>query len=709
MTEVYMEITGAVATARKVGPLTAGMVGVPVMFSFSPEWQELNLLAVFRAGEEKKDNEIKEGSSVIPAQVLTQPGQMLCIGVEGRSKDGALVIPTVWAEVGRILDGAQAANDPALAPTPTQFERFMAGLEQVDEKLRESLRQAKESGAFNGTSVTHRWEGTTLEVTSASGTSRAELKGEPGHTPVKGVDYFTEEDKQAFQEAVCVTCDHSTGKCSHTLAQIQELAARGKVVTLKTSDSPEYTYYLQDSESGLFVSLDPGGEALNYYYASVNREGDVDQHKNRVPIDAVRFYATQLLSEEFKARARDNIGAAAAAEAVKTVNGVSPDANGNVQVETSSQSDWNAAEGEPGHVLNRTHWVESGMVEILPETVFEIPENDFGVVEGSFSFTVGETYIVNWDGTEYECVGLDASEKTGGEIVGVFLGNPAMFGEADNGMPFCMFCVTGMGIMGCLVSGEAGTAAVSIYHNSENIHKLPGKFLPEGVPYVEKGGMVEILPMTEAVFVDDVGFTIPTKIEGVESGKSYIVNYNGTEYNCVSQDFTMMPGAVVLGDAGLMDGEPVTGEPFLFLILPDEMFEQVGAGGQILTIDGAETVSVSISAVDETLHKVDPRLLPNDLVKDILIVNVATLDGDYKPATASHTGSDLKNACLFGKKAALFAYDGKTLPLITVSDTEVTAEFGNIYFSNGSLLRDYVVIDVDGNITTYEMGATVTI
>ena len=61
MTEVFMEITGAQADARKTGLLTAGMVGVPVHFSFRPEWEELNLLAVFRAGEVKKDYEITGG------------------------------------------------------------------------------------------------------------------------------------------------------------------------------------------------------------------------------------------------------------------------------------------------------------------------------------------------------------------------------------------------------------------------------------------------------------------------------------------------------------------------------------------------------------------------------------------------------------------------------------------------------------------------
>ena len=57
-----------------------------------------------------------------------------------------------------------------------------------------------ERGA-DGVSATHSWNGTTLTITSASGTSSADLKGEkgdsikgdkgdPGYTPVKGKDYF---------------------------------------------------------------------------------------------------------------------------------------------------------------------------------------------------------------------------------------------------------------------------------------------------------------------------------------------------------------------------------------------------------------------------------------------------------------------------------------------------------------------------------------
>jgi hypothetical protein len=46
---------------------------------------------------------------------------------------------------------------------------------------------------FDGTSATHEWDGTVLKITSASGTTSADLKGEPGHTPIKGIDYFDGE------------------------------------------------------------------------------------------------------------------------------------------------------------------------------------------------------------------------------------------------------------------------------------------------------------------------------------------------------------------------------------------------------------------------------------------------------------------------------------------------------------------------------------
>ena len=80
--------------------------------------------------------------------------------------------------------------------------------------LEDILAQAKASGEFNGAdgvSVTHIWNGTTLTVVSASGTSSANLKGDKGdkgdvgaagYTPIRGTDYWTASDKAEIKAYV---------------------------------------------------------------------------------------------------------------------------------------------------------------------------------------------------------------------------------------------------------------------------------------------------------------------------------------------------------------------------------------------------------------------------------------------------------------------------------------------------------------------------
>jgi hypothetical protein len=60
------------------------------------------------------------------------------------------------------------------------------------EELKAKLKGMARVG-LDGTPCTHEWDGTTLIVTSASGTSSANLKGDKGDkgdTPQKNVDYF---------------------------------------------------------------------------------------------------------------------------------------------------------------------------------------------------------------------------------------------------------------------------------------------------------------------------------------------------------------------------------------------------------------------------------------------------------------------------------------------------------------------------------------
>lgn len=148
MTSIQLTVTGAAAVARKQGLLTAGMTGIPVTFSFSPEWEGLRIIPVFRCGDIIRDNVLTDFISVVPHEVL-QPG-LLYIGAEGRNADGTLVIPTVWALAGQVLESAAASGNEAIAPTPSQFDRFMAEVTQVEEKIAQALLEAKASGEFTG-------------------------------------------------------------------------------------------------------------------------------------------------------------------------------------------------------------------------------------------------------------------------------------------------------------------------------------------------------------------------------------------------------------------------------------------------------------------------------------------------------------------------------------------------------------------------------
>jgi hypothetical protein len=53
-----------------------------------------------------------------------------------------------------------------------------------------------------GVSATHKWDGTVLTITSASGASGANPKGDDGYTPIAGVDYYTEADKAEFMQYI---------------------------------------------------------------------------------------------------------------------------------------------------------------------------------------------------------------------------------------------------------------------------------------------------------------------------------------------------------------------------------------------------------------------------------------------------------------------------------------------------------------------------
>lgn len=157
--------------------------------------------------------------------------------------------------------------------------------------------------------------------------------------------------------------------------------------------------------------------------------------------------------------------AADAVGKVKTVNGVEPDVDGNVEVRT--QPDWNQNDPTaPDYVKNRPFWTDD-----LVETVFcdvTVTTMDSGAHIPCPGLVKGRAYTVIFDGVEYNetawiggngmyCIGSDFPFS--GEYV-------------DGNTPFCI--AEGV-VMTVYPDGEH---TVKIIDAVEEVHKIDPKYLP---------------------------------------------------------------------------------------------------------------------------------------------------------------------------------------------------------------------------------------
>lgn len=113
-------------TVREREPVTSGSVNAyPVRFTFSPEWEGLDKVAVFYgAGKAVSVAPNESGECTVPWEVLTVSGVHLFAGVQGRRED-EVVLPTDLVNLGLILEGAVPGED-ARPPTPDLWRQELA-------------------------------------------------------------------------------------------------------------------------------------------------------------------------------------------------------------------------------------------------------------------------------------------------------------------------------------------------------------------------------------------------------------------------------------------------------------------------------------------------------------------------------------------------------------------------------------------------------
>ena len=119
-------------TVRQREPLTSGSVNVyEVHFEFSEDWDGLTKTAVFKAGAEAQ-SVLLDDSCVcsIPWESLQKPWARLTAGVCG-TRDGGVVLPTIWAGLGVIQEGAVPVGDAG----PSMPELWRQALDRKQDRL----------------------------------------------------------------------------------------------------------------------------------------------------------------------------------------------------------------------------------------------------------------------------------------------------------------------------------------------------------------------------------------------------------------------------------------------------------------------------------------------------------------------------------------------------------------------------------------------
>lgn len=112
MVNIEIKVNGTSIVANSRSKITSGLVGATFSVEYDEAWTGLKQKVIFKADNLSR---IADGN-VIPFEVLRLPNKTLFVGIEGTREDGEVVIPTVWACLGKILPGANGEIPASTSP-----------------------------------------------------------------------------------------------------------------------------------------------------------------------------------------------------------------------------------------------------------------------------------------------------------------------------------------------------------------------------------------------------------------------------------------------------------------------------------------------------------------------------------------------------------------------------------------------------------------
>lgn len=279
------------------------------------------------------------------------------------------------------------------------------------------------------------------------------------------------------------------------------------------------------------------------------------------------------------------------------------------------------ADGKPvkWKAVDRTHYKETigEDVAVLAETSVRFT-NSTATVSGFVAGAIkeGQTYTVNWNGTEYPCKAyLDDGI--------VHLGNSALAGgSVTTSDPFC---IVGAGATCMVFKNTENTETITLKVDgvAEVVyHKLPAQYLPDALQF---GDMeVELLPETELTFVEnpDMGGMMIAMITPTTTpveGNTYSVSFAGVTYECTA---SLQGGESYYLGNNIMLGGADSGEPFGIMIMIDA--DGAIAMAVAISLFGVTNATVGIKGVQPV--PISPEYAPEPITLDVVSLGLGEVN-----------------------------------------------------------------------------------
>ena len=168
------------------------------------------------------------------------------------------------------------------------------------------------------------------------------------------------------------------------------------------------------------------------------------------------------------------------------------------------------------------------------EVAFTFSEADglyMAQLTNAFEVVDGQTYTVNWDGTQYECVGVVSQSQSA-------LGNLSIAGGgSDTGEPFIYVYNTKQAYGMFVTLDTAASHTISVKTTEEIITPIDEKYLPENL--ATKSDVEFTQKVLDGVFSSVATFTFDKQTSGRDT-----FNFNGFNYYKIS-DFNPTPEDVI--------------------------------------------------------------------------------------------------------------------------------------------------------------------